>query len=172
MSTERTDRPVAARAGVVDLTVVVPAYNEEHRLGPTLDAVTAYLNDVDGGNRWGDWEIVVVDDGSTDRTREIAERAAAAAPEGPGRTPASGSSGAPATVARVTPCARASSPPAAAVSWSPTPTSRRPSRSWKPSTRRSARAMRPRSVPARGPARRSPATSTGCANSSAAPATS
>ncbi|MFI9774139.1 dolichyl-phosphate beta-glucosyltransferase [Streptomyces sp. NPDC051956] len=87
MSTERTDRRVAARAGVVDLTVVVPAYNEERRLGPTLDAVTAYLDAGDGGNRWGDWEIVVVDDGSTDRTREIAERAAAAAPEGPGRIP-------------------------------------------------------------------------------------
>jgi len=87
VSTERTDRPVAAVTGVVDLTVVVPAYNEERRLGPTLDAVTAYLGVADRENRWGEWEIVVVDDGSTDRTREVAQRAAAAAQEGPGRTP-------------------------------------------------------------------------------------
>ncbi|MDF3300748.1 dolichyl-phosphate beta-glucosyltransferase [Streptomyces tropicalis] len=52
--------------GVVDLSVVVPAYNEERRLGPTLDAVGAYLTDNEG--RFGSWEIVVADDGSTDGT--------------------------------------------------------------------------------------------------------
>ncbi|MFF3380713.1 glycosyltransferase [Streptomyces sp. NPDC002680] len=50
----------------LDLTVVVPAYNEEARLGPTLDAITGHLRENEG--RWGDWEVVVVDDGSTDGT--------------------------------------------------------------------------------------------------------
>lgn len=54
---------------VVDLSVVVPAYNEEQRLGPTLDAITTYLRDNEG--RFGDWEIVVADDGSDDGTREV-----------------------------------------------------------------------------------------------------
>ncbi|MFI6034255.1 glycosyltransferase [Streptomyces sp. NPDC051315] len=58
-----------SRATVVGLSVVIPAYNEEHRLGRTLDAVTRYLDET--ASRWGGWEIVVADDGSTDATREI-----------------------------------------------------------------------------------------------------
>ncbi|MFF3847035.1 glycosyltransferase [Streptomyces sp. NPDC002328] len=57
------------RHQVVDLSVVIPAYNEERRLGPTLDAVVRYLHA--RADRWGSWEIVIADDGSTDATREI-----------------------------------------------------------------------------------------------------
>jgi len=56
-------------AWAVDLSVVIPAFNEEQRLGPTLDAVTRYLRDNEG--RWGEWEVVVADDGSTDATRDL-----------------------------------------------------------------------------------------------------
>ncbi|MFD8813422.1 dolichyl-phosphate beta-glucosyltransferase [Streptomyces sp. NPDC059627] len=56
--------------GSVDLSVVIPAYNEEGRLGPTLDAVTRYL--ADNESRFGSWEVIVSDDGSTDGTREVA----------------------------------------------------------------------------------------------------
>ncbi|MFF6785058.1 glycosyltransferase [Streptomyces sp. NPDC012510] len=52
----------------VDLSVVVPAYNEEERLGPTLDAIIAHLAAAEAPARW---EIIVVDDGSTDRTAEV-----------------------------------------------------------------------------------------------------
>ncbi|MEV6739094.1 glycosyltransferase [Streptomyces sp. NPDC051104] len=58
-----------------DLSVVVPAYNEEERLGPTLEAITAYLRDDEG--RLGSWEVVVVDDGSTDGTRDVVTTAGA-----------------------------------------------------------------------------------------------
>ncbi|MEV7864744.1 dolichyl-phosphate beta-glucosyltransferase [Streptomyces sp. NPDC088124] len=64
--------------GLVDLTVVVPAYNEERRLRPTLDAIRDHLR-ADPG-RWGEWELIVVDDGSTDRTAEVAAEAAADEP--------------------------------------------------------------------------------------------
>ena len=47
------------------LSVVIPAYNEAERLPPTLARVNAYLS-----GRGLDYEIVVVDDGSTDRTAE------------------------------------------------------------------------------------------------------
>ncbi|MEV0253124.1 dolichyl-phosphate beta-glucosyltransferase [Streptomyces sp. NPDC050732] len=57
----------------VDLTVVVPAYNEERRLGPTLAALRDHLD----LTYRGAWELIVVDDGSTDRTAEIAAEAAA-----------------------------------------------------------------------------------------------
>ncbi|GGX74392.1 dolichyl-phosphate beta-glucosyltransferase [Streptomyces minutiscleroticus] len=60
----------------VDLSVVVPAYNEERRLGPTLDAIVGHLRDNEG--RFGDWELIVVDDGSTDATRDVAAAASAA----------------------------------------------------------------------------------------------
>ncbi|MFC4610644.1 dolichyl-phosphate beta-glucosyltransferase [Streptomyces maoxianensis] len=62
----------------VDLSVVVPAYNEEDRLGPTLDAICAHLRGEPG--RWGEWELIVVDDGSTDGTAKIAKDASAEEP--------------------------------------------------------------------------------------------
>lgn len=49
------------------LSVVIPAYNEEARLGSTLTRVIHYL-----GDHGSDFEILVVDDGSTDDTRKIA----------------------------------------------------------------------------------------------------
>jgi dolichyl-phosphate beta-glucosyltransferase len=48
------------------LSVVIPAYNEARRLGPTLDRVAAYL-----AGRGLDAEVLVVDDGSTDATAEV-----------------------------------------------------------------------------------------------------
>ncbi|MEV6181147.1 dolichyl-phosphate beta-glucosyltransferase [Streptomyces sp. NPDC052015] len=62
-------RTARTREAVVGLSVVIPAYNEERRLGRTLDAVIRHLEET--GSRWGGWEIVVADDGSTDATREI-----------------------------------------------------------------------------------------------------
>ena len=47
-------------------SIVIPAYNEEERLGPTLDRVLAFAR----GNGWRA-EIIVVNDGSRDRTAEI-----------------------------------------------------------------------------------------------------
>jgi len=49
-----------------ELTVVIPAYNEEQRLPQTLQGLQDYLN------RWGvDYRVIVVDDGSSDRTSEL-----------------------------------------------------------------------------------------------------
>ncbi|MER5714409.1 dolichyl-phosphate beta-glucosyltransferase [Streptomyces sp. NPDC002132] len=62
-------RETYSSQAVVDLSVVIPAYNEERRLGSTLDAVTRYLRAT--AHRRGSWEIVIADDGSTDATREI-----------------------------------------------------------------------------------------------------
>jgi len=45
------------------LTVVIPAYDEEQRIGPTLERIRAYLE-----KRSFSWEIVVVNDGSRDQT--------------------------------------------------------------------------------------------------------
>lgn len=59
------DRP--ASPADHDLTVIVPAFNEEQRLPQTLDGLKAYLED------WGiDYRVVVVDDGSCDRTALMA----------------------------------------------------------------------------------------------------
>jgi len=56
-------------AALADLSVIIPAYNEEARLGPTLEAVLSYLQ---GGRR--SYEVLVVDDGSSDRTADIASQ--------------------------------------------------------------------------------------------------
>jgi dolichyl-phosphate beta-glucosyltransferase len=47
-------------------SIVIPAYNEENRLGQTLDKVLAYLRE----QTW-DAEVIVVNDGSCDKTAEI-----------------------------------------------------------------------------------------------------
>jgi dolichyl-phosphate beta-glucosyltransferase len=49
------------------LSVVIPAYNEEHRLPSTLEAVQTYLS-----KQKFKYEIILADDGSEDRTQEIA----------------------------------------------------------------------------------------------------
>jgi dolichyl-phosphate beta-glucosyltransferase len=58
----------------LDLTVVVPAFNEEHRLRRTLDAICRYLRASPG--RHGGWELIVADDGSTDATAAVVRAAA------------------------------------------------------------------------------------------------
>ncbi|MFJ8230201.1 glycosyltransferase [Streptomyces sp. NPDC094448] len=64
--------------GGIRLSVVVPAYNEAERLLPTLHAVRDHLDAAPG--RWGSWELIVVDDGSTDDTAAVAREAAAGDP--------------------------------------------------------------------------------------------
>ncbi|MET9646819.1 glycosyltransferase [Streptomyces syringium] len=62
----------------VDLSVIVPAYNEEARLAPSLEAIRTHLGTLTtGGGRRLRWELIVVDDGSTDATAEVIEKAAA-----------------------------------------------------------------------------------------------
>ncbi len=80
-----TDEPAAevsqpSRAGtvfdqpepeeLVELTVIVPARNEEDCLGACLESLVAQSDKVFELGR--DWELVVVDDRSSDRTAEIA----------------------------------------------------------------------------------------------------
>ena len=50
------------------LSIVIPAYNEEHRLGPTLTAYLSYFTPLYGA----DYEIVVVVNGSRDGTERVA----------------------------------------------------------------------------------------------------
>lgn len=51
--------------GPIDLSVVAPAHNEEENILPLVEQIDAALS-----NRAISYEIVIVDDGSTDRTRE------------------------------------------------------------------------------------------------------
>ena len=51
------------------LSIVIPAYNEESRLPATLDRILAWAES--GAMRVG--EILIVDDGSSDRTAAVAE---------------------------------------------------------------------------------------------------
>lgn len=52
---------------MIGLSVVIPAFNEEKRLATSLPAIVAHL-----GQRESEYEIVVVDDGSSDGTAELA----------------------------------------------------------------------------------------------------
>lgn len=50
-------------------SVIVPAYNEETRLGATLQTILSYLKQADFTA-----ELIVVDDGSSDKTAEVARK--------------------------------------------------------------------------------------------------
>lgn len=58
----------AMSSEVPDLSIVIPSYNEELRLPETLERIAAYLPNFGGAT-----EILVVDDGSKDRTAAVAE---------------------------------------------------------------------------------------------------
>lgn len=55
----------------IHLSVVIPAYNEESRLKTSLERIVEYLSSQDYRS-----EILLVDDGSTDRTVEVAQEVA------------------------------------------------------------------------------------------------
>jgi glycosyltransferase involved in cell wall biosynthesis len=57
-------------AELIELTVIVPARNEEDSIGACLQSLAAQSEDVFELGR--DWELIVVDDHSTDKTAEIA----------------------------------------------------------------------------------------------------
>lgn len=61
------NQPVSEEA--IDLSVIVPAYNEERRLPPTLIEMIDYLE-----ARAKNYEIIVVDDGSRDGTCEMVKK--------------------------------------------------------------------------------------------------
>jgi dolichyl-phosphate beta-glucosyltransferase len=51
-----------------ELSVIIPAYNEESRLPATLESVYSYL-----AKRGSDFELLIVDDGSQDGTASLVE---------------------------------------------------------------------------------------------------
>jgi len=52
----------------IDITIFVPCYNEEKRIVPTLETVRAAMAEISVS-----YEVIVVDDGSTDRTAAVVE---------------------------------------------------------------------------------------------------
>ncbi len=79
MSMRSTEAAPIEEAGSVGgdqpfVSIVVPAYNEELVLEQTLNTLIAHL---DADHKPFDWEIVVVDDGSSDATPDIADAFAA-----------------------------------------------------------------------------------------------
>jgi dolichyl-phosphate beta-glucosyltransferase len=61
--------------GRTSVSIVVPAFNEESRLGETLSDLIAFLS----AQPW-QWEIRIVDDGSTDNTSGVVARHSATEP--------------------------------------------------------------------------------------------
>ena len=59
---------MAAPVLVREITIVVPAYNEAQRIGPSLDKILAFLP-----AHFASSEILLVDDGSTDGTGDLVQ---------------------------------------------------------------------------------------------------
>ncbi len=57
----------------LSLSIVIPAYNESHRLPETLSSIRPYLD-----SHFTHYEVIVVDDGSSDGTPQLVETARAA----------------------------------------------------------------------------------------------
>lgn len=69
-------QPASNGPAAQGVSVIVPAYNEEHGVGPVLEQLHAVLSACGHA-----YEIVVVDDGSRDATADIVRRRAATEPE-------------------------------------------------------------------------------------------
>lgn len=61
---------------LIDISVVIPAFNEERRLPSTLLSVLEHLRET-----YSSFEIIVVDDGSSDQTPKIVRQFTALAPQ-------------------------------------------------------------------------------------------
>jgi dolichyl-phosphate beta-glucosyltransferase len=69
-------RESGARLGPLELSIVVPAFNEEQRLPKSLQSIRAYLQ-----SRSLRAEVLVVNDGSTDATAKVVEVSRSGFPE-------------------------------------------------------------------------------------------
>ncbi len=65
-----------------DLTILVPAYNESRRIGPSLERILAYLR-AERAERVQpySWELLIVDDGSRDDTPDLVGKFIANTPQ-------------------------------------------------------------------------------------------
>jgi len=63
-------------SGSIQWSIIVPVYNEAARILPYLRSIASYMQD-----RGQAYEVLVVDDGSTDTTASIVETAASSIPE-------------------------------------------------------------------------------------------
>jgi glycosyltransferase involved in cell wall biosynthesis len=70
LAEEKLD-PQQTELGAMELTVIVPARNEEDCLAACLESLVSQSDEFFTLGR--DWELLVVDDSSTDRTRSIAQ---------------------------------------------------------------------------------------------------
>ncbi|KAJ7357714.1 dolichyl-phosphate beta-glucosyltransferase [Desmophyllum pertusum] len=64
--------PIMEEEGSIDLSVIVPSYNEEERLPVMLDETFEYLENEKKNKPSFTYEIIVVDDGSKDATSKVA----------------------------------------------------------------------------------------------------
>jgi glycosyltransferase involved in cell wall biosynthesis len=79
MTTANLERLEALDATTSGLTIIVPAFNEEHGIAGVVDWIRASLDSSDLT-----YEVLVVDDGSADRTADLARQAGARVIQHPG----------------------------------------------------------------------------------------
>ena len=82
-TSEPAPYPESVRGPIfASLTLVLPAFNEAERIGPALDELFLYLDGPAASSLPGRVRVLVVDDGSTDRTAHLVlDRAEASRPE-------------------------------------------------------------------------------------------
>jgi dolichyl-phosphate beta-glucosyltransferase len=76
-----TPSPLSQQPGAPFLSIIIPAYNEEKRLGATLERIYAFFSCRQDGLGLADIEIIVVDDGSTDGTTSVVQNSALRIPQ-------------------------------------------------------------------------------------------
>ena len=68
--------PCQHASGSIQWSIIVPAHNEAARILPYLQRIASYMQ-----NRGQPYEVLVVDDGSTDATASMVKTMAATVPE-------------------------------------------------------------------------------------------
>jgi dolichyl-phosphate beta-glucosyltransferase len=68
----RIQFPFINQPAEIELSVIIPAFNEEERLESTLIDIIDFLKQLQKNDSQFRWEIIVVDDGSADSTSKLA----------------------------------------------------------------------------------------------------
>lgn len=74
-SSRQVERPENQELSGITLSVVIPAFNERGNIRPLIEELIVVLNGSDGSD-FRPYEIIIVDDGSTDDTRETLRKLA------------------------------------------------------------------------------------------------
>jgi dolichyl-phosphate beta-glucosyltransferase len=80
VTVSQAPRREARKSTGLELSIIIPAYNEEKRIGRTLECIRTHFTERPSALVLDDIEVIVVDDGSVDGTSQVVQKYASELP--------------------------------------------------------------------------------------------